>query len=313
MNDIAIHDRFFKSTLGVPERLEAVLRAFLPSALANRLEPQSLRPLPTESLGEDLSPSFMDLAFSARLKDSGTFRIHLVMEHKSAPDPRIHYQLVHYLTGLWIRQIRDGQEPLPVLPVLFYHGKAPWALPKKLSEDLRPPDVLAPSSPDFSLFVIDVARIEDREIRDRLEDLSTILALLTLKHVFDGMDRCFRIALKEVRQRKASYDILRPILSYLASYHDITRQEDMKRILVPILREEGMPANVIDLMFEEALQKGIELGTRQGIELGTRQEKDRIARTLLGKGRLSPEEVAQIVGLDPVRVHELAKNTQNPS
>ena len=62
----------------------------------------------------------MDLAFSARLKDSGTFRIHLVMEHKSAPDPRIHYQLVHYLTGLWIRQIRDGQEPLPVLPVLFY-------------------------------------------------------------------------------------------------------------------------------------------------------------------------------------------------
>ncbi len=74
-----------------------------------------------------------------------------------------------------------------------------------------------------------------------------------------------------------------------------------------------MPTNVIDLMFEEALQKGIELGTRQGIELGTRQEKDRIARTLLGKGRLSPEEVAQIVGLDPVRVHELAKNTQNPS
>ena len=30
MNDVAIHDRFFKSTLGVPERLGSVLRASLP-------------------------------------------------------------------------------------------------------------------------------------------------------------------------------------------------------------------------------------------------------------------------------------------
>ncbi len=74
-----------------------------------------------------------------------------------------------------------------------------------------------------------------------------------------------------------------------------------------------MPTNVIDLMFEEALQKGIELGTRQGIELGTRQEKDRIVRDLLDKGLFSPEGIAQIVGLDPARVHELVKNTQNPS
>ncbi len=66
-----------------------------------------------------------------------------------------------------------------------------------------------------------------------------------------------------------------------------------------------MPTNVIDLMFEEALQKGIKLGTRQ--------EQDRIARALLDKGLISPEEVAQIVGLDPVRVREIALETWNTS
>ena len=66
-----------------------------------------------------------------------------------------------------------------------------------------------------------------------------------------------------------------------------------------------MPTNVIDLMFEEALQKGIELGTRQ--------EQDRIARALLDKGLISPEEVAQIVGLDPVRVREIALETWKTS
>ncbi len=157
MNDVAIHDRFFKSTLGVPERLGSVLRAFLPPALGDRIEPDSLVPLPTESMGEALSPSFMDLAFAARLKDTGTFHIHLVLEHKSSPDPRIHYQLAHYLTGLWVRQIRADQEPLPILPVLFYHGKAPWTLPERLSGILLPPTILAPSCPDFSLSIIDVA------------------------------------------------------------------------------------------------------------------------------------------------------------
>ncbi len=66
-----------------------------------------------------------------------------------------------------------------------------------------------------------------------------------------------------------------------------------------------MPTNVIDLMFEEALQKGIKLGTRQ--------EQDRIARALLDKGLISPEEVAQIVGLDPVRVREIALETWKTS
>jgi len=59
----------------------------LPPALGDRLEPDSLVPLPTESMGEALSPSFMDLAFSARLKASGTFHIHLVMEHIYGPSP----------------------------------------------------------------------------------------------------------------------------------------------------------------------------------------------------------------------------------
>ena len=317
MNDVAIHDRFFKSTLGVPERLGSVLRAFLPPALGECLEPDSLVPLPTESMGEALSPSFMDLAFSARLKDSGTFHIHLVLEHKSAPAPLIHYQIAHYLTGLWARQIRNDQEPLPVLPVLFYHGKAPWTLPERLSGVLLPPAVLAPSSPDFSLSVIDMARIDDREIQNRLEDLSAILALLALKHIYDDLDRCLRILLQEVRKRKAAYGILKPELAYLTSYHGITRPEDVVKTLVPIFREEGMAPNVIDQMFEEATQKGVQQGfqqgIQQGIQQGARKEQDRVVRALLARGLLSPEEIARTLGLDLSRVHALAREAKEPS
>ena len=39
MNDISLHDRFFKSTLGQPDRLGAVLKAFLPAEISSFLTP----------------------------------------------------------------------------------------------------------------------------------------------------------------------------------------------------------------------------------------------------------------------------------
>ena len=38
----------------------------------------------------------------------------LIVEHKSAPDPWVHVQLAHYLTGLWVRDRgRRGNRPPP--------------------------------------------------------------------------------------------------------------------------------------------------------------------------------------------------------
>ena len=69
MHDVAPHDRFFKSTLGRPDRLGKVLKAFLPGDISASFDPGSLVPLATESVGEGLDSSLMDLAFSARFGD----------------------------------------------------------------------------------------------------------------------------------------------------------------------------------------------------------------------------------------------------
>ena len=154
-----------------------------------------------------------------------------------------------------------------------------------------------------------MARIDDREIQNRLEDLSAILALLALKHITDDLDRCLRILLREVRKRKAAYGILKPELAYLTSYHGITRPEDAVRTLVPIFREEGMAPNVINQMFEEATQKGVQ----QGIQQGAREEQDRVVRALLAKGLLSPEEIARILDLGLSRIQQIDRETRKTS
>ena len=332
MNDVALHDRFFKSTLGRPDRLGKVLKAFLPDAIASSLDPGSLVPLATESVGEGLDSSFMDLAFSARFGGQEA-RIHLIVEHKSSPDPRTHFQVIHYLTGFWVRELKEGRPALPLLPILFYHGVSPWALPSRLSGVLRPPSELFEVTPDFTLPLIDLRRVEDEEIKRQVNDLEAVLALLSLKHIFDGLESLVRLLLREVWERKAPYGILKPELNYISGMHGIETPQEMKRIVDPIAREVGMAQDIVDRWLDESLQQGLQQGIQQGIQQGLQQgiqqglqqgiqqglqqgiqqEKDQLIQRLLDRGTFSEEEIASLVNVDLARVREIAGSRRKRS
>jgi len=291
-SDVGIHDRFFKTKLGLSKPLGEVLKAFLPPSVADRLDAGSLVFLPTESMGEALGGSFMDLAFSARF-DGVECRVQIIVEHKSAPDAGTYFQVAHYATGLWLRSLREGKSPHPVLPVLFYHGVRPWDLPERLSDLLGTPSFLKGGIPDFSLTMIDLGRIEDEEIRRRVLDLDGVLALLALKYIFGDPQVFLRVLFREVRARNAAYDIMKPELAYIAGYRGINRPEGLKTLLDPILAEEGMAANIVDEWIE------------QGIEQGIEKEKNLVVKNLLRQGLLTEEQIAAVVGVDPSRVREI--------
>ena len=316
MNDIALHDRFFKSTLGRPDRIGAVLKAFLPADLSAALDPDSLVPLATESVGEGLDTSLMDLVFSARFGGEES-RIHLIVEHKSAPDRWVHFQINHYLSGLWIRERKANRPPLPLLSVLFYHGTRPWTLPSRLSEVLNPPSELLAFTPDFSLPVIDLHRIEDEEIRSRFDDIEAVLALLSLKHIFDSIDTCARLLLREIWERKAPYGILKPEIDYMGGVHGILYAHEMKRILDPIAKEVGMAQSIVDTWMEqwrqEGIQEGLQQGLQQGVQQGIQQEKEHFIRRLLERGNFSHEEIAALVGVDIAWVRESVTRSEKGS
>ena len=328
MNDVAIHDRFFKSTLGRPDRMGKVLKAFLPGEIAAALDPGSLVSLPTESVGEGLDASLMDLAFSARFGGRET-RIHLIVEHKSAPDEGVHFQIAHYLCGLWVRERKERRPLRPLLPILFYHGERPWPLPGRLSDVLMPPRELLAVTPDFLLPVIDLRRIEDEEIRRRFDDVEAVLALLSLKHVFDGIEHCARLLLREIWERQAPYGILKPEMDYLGIMYGILSPLEMKRILDPITKEVGMAQGLVDSWMAEWIQQGIQQGVQQGIQQGiqqgvqqgiqqgiqqgvqqgVRQTQDQMIRRLLVRGGFSHEEIASLVNVDIARVREMAEGS----
>ena len=290
MGDVALHDSFFKATLGRTGPLSGLLRGFLPSDIVRSLDFDSLSPVPTESVDESLDRSFMDLAFSAHL--SGTeIRIYLLVEHKSSPDPETYLQLLRYMLALWTRDRKENRPLTPVLPFVFHHGERSWNLPRRFADFMKVPEVLRPVALDFEPEVLDVGPVPDEEIRRAIRQPEALVPVLALKHIFDGLEEVLVSVLPLLGSLGGEGKQV--VLNYLLRYHGIENPETLKKISEKLVEEEHMP-NVVDILIEEGLQKGLEKGLQEGRQ---KTRKEDVSK-LLAKGVLTPEQIASALDLD---------------
>ncbi len=300
MKNGSLHDSFFKGALGNPAVMAQVLRGLLPEEYTARMDFDHLVFLPGESVREGLGANRMDLVFSVPL--GGTeILLSVILEHKSRPDPRVHFQLLQYVLALWNRSLRNGQPPRPVLPVLFYHGKEPWTIPPGLSDLLGTPRDIQKGVPDFTLVAVDLASYSDQEILRRVEDLATTALLLSMKHIFEGPEPVFSSIFRTSGKREDLYAILRPVIGLLFDYvfgvHGLSDPGRIRQILTPIILEADLP-NIMDLLMEEGIQKGREEGIQKG--------REEMIRKLLEGGAMTPEQIASVLDIDLALVRRLS-------
>ncbi len=115
------HDYYFKSNFQTPEQLGHLLRLAFDDEQLDLFDLDTLRIESSHHAGaEDLSERVSDRVVSVTLKQGKRVAIHLLIEHKSNPDPTVLYQLLDYATRL----LRKGAGS--VIPIVFYHGRQNW-------------------------------------------------------------------------------------------------------------------------------------------------------------------------------------------
>ena len=115
------HDRYFKSIFKTPEQICALLQLVFHPLLLALFDLGTLRLRANKiSKPDSLTEFVSDRLVSVRLKDGDEVGIHLLFEHKSAPDRGLMFQLGRYMLDLL-----EHQAAL-VVPVTLYHGKADW-------------------------------------------------------------------------------------------------------------------------------------------------------------------------------------------
>jgi predicted transposase/invertase (TIGR01784 family) len=278
------HDALFKAVFAQPEHARGMLRAIVPSGLAEALDWQVLTLRPGSFVDAALAHQHTDLLYSTKWRDGGEALVYFLFEHQSTPptDGLMAYRLLRYQDRIWERWRVDHAKArtLPmILPIVMYHGVTPWLEPRSFDALLDVPASVRPAVEPylvrFTYLLNDLSEISDDELRDGAR--RTALAKLTalcFKQARTGSDFVHLLGrwmnvVREVVRAPHGLEALAQVMRYILEVSEQVRPETLQALLE---REIGPEAkDTIVTAGQQLIQQGVEQGRLQGVEQGRLQ------------------------------------------
>lgn len=292
------HDALFKAVFAQPEHARGALRAVLPVALADAIDWSTLALRPGSFVDASLRNRHTDLLYSAAWRDGGAAPVHVLFEHQSTPptEAGMAHRLLRYQVRIWDRWSLDHPraKTLPmILPVVLYHGAAPWLEPRSFDARIEVPAAIRPAvAPHMVRFVYllqDLSEISDDELRDHpmLTPL-TKLAVLCFKHARTRADFLTLLAgwmdiVREVARGPHGMDALAQVMRYVLEVNEHVGVESLRAMLDRELGSNRRDAIMTTLRdyYESGRLQGVEEGVRKGHKKGVREGRKRGAQQIL--------------------------------
>ncbi|MEL6340907.1 MAG: Rpn family recombination-promoting nuclease/putative transposase, partial [Myxococcota bacterium] len=180
------HDRYAKRLLQRPEVAADILGFVLPEALAAALDLASIESAGTEFVDARLQQTEPDIVLKMKTVNGAQALLFVVLEHQSSVDPWMAYRMSRSTMRLWESWRAKNRKAslLPVvIPVVLYHGDAPWQAEANIGELIEGADVrdaMGPLWPSFGYVVEWVNAHTEDELRASRLNAVTQLMLLAL-------------------------------------------------------------------------------------------------------------------------------------
>jgi predicted transposase/invertase (TIGR01784 family) len=259
------NDKFFKGALSLLIVAKPMIEECLSPDLLEILDLDSLEIDPNSYINDELKENFSDVVWSCKLKGSNERRqIAFLFEHKSYKPPYPHFQLNDYQRGSWKMQMAAGQKPVPIIPIVFYHGKDEW-----INEPFDSYfGVIEPATlrflPCFDYILINLQDYTDERIK-KLNSIYLQKTFLAFKHYSDKnywqqhiVDLVFVGYLPEKNINTRSF--FQMIIVYLTAVSGMTRKEVVKLAEQSNNNLKSEAMSFIDEFIEEGKEIGKEIG-----------------------------------------------------
>ncbi|RME93711.1 MAG: hypothetical protein D6767_00455, partial [Candidatus Hydrogenedentota bacterium] len=132
---IPVHDQFLQKLLERQEFAIQIVQDAMPVKYAKKVDWNTLTQLKSSFIDDDLKSHQSDVLFEVLTKNKKKIKLYILFEHKSYVDKKTLFQLLRYTLRMYEGMI--GNEFVPVIPVVFYHGEKKWAVPTSF-HDLFP-------------------------------------------------------------------------------------------------------------------------------------------------------------------------------
>jgi predicted transposase YdaD len=300
------HDRFFKRLFGNLAVAADFINNYLPAEITARLDLESLTIEKESFVDEELRNHFSDLLYRVKLKTGGEVFIFLLLEHKSAPDVWVAFQLLRYIVQFWELSKSQGCEKLPlIVPIVLYHGPKHWNVPRRLNAlvDSAGMEDLLEFTPDLEYYLRDVSLNGPEEIKGgpRLRSGLSLMRYFFSDDLRHRLPEIFR-NLREMAKSDA-LEYSRSLVAYLSSAGKRIHKEDVKNAMQEVFTvdEFDKSASFIQEWVEEGREEGREEGLQEGLSsLALLQLRHQF-------GWIDDEAQARICALSIPRLRELGE------
>ena len=264
------HDSFFKRLFGDLAVATDFMQRYLPPEILSRLDLTTLKLEHESFVDPELRQHFSDLLFSVKTTAQNAVFICLLLEHKSAPEPWVAFQLLRYIVRFWERQREQGCARLPlVIPLVFYHGQERWNVSRRLSALLEPDELgeLQKYAVDFEYDLRDVSERGGAELKGQPKLRA---GLQLLRYIFsDDLERRLSEIFSNLRamKRADALEYARSLLAYLSS----ARGKKINKQKVREVMENVFP-NPNSISRRSSFKNGWKKGAKKGAKKDAKKD-----------------------------------------
>ncbi len=262
------HDSLFKAVFSDAENAFAILRAALPPALVEAIDPASLEEQSGTFIDLDLRHRYADLLFRAMLKGRETL-VYVLLEHQSTVERLMPFRMLRSVTRIWDRWLAKNPSATalpPVIPVILHQGPRGWTGPRRLSEIVElPPDLvgeLRPHVPDFEIAFEELGK-RDADALARRVPSAAALALVLLKAaleepgILETLEARAGPLIQDLLSKPAAERVVGQLAMYIVCVAGAPREtvfREIGRWFGPEVREMGK--SMMQIETEQAFEAG---------------------------------------------------------
>ena len=231
---------------------------------------------------EQLKESFSDLVYTCKYGKRGYLKIALLFEHKSSTDKHIYFQLLRYMLNIYETCNKQQQEPMVVIPMVFYHGTQKW---KHFTFDSmfgNIDETLKKYLPIFEYILVDTHDFTNKTI-NQLFDLQTLKgSVMLMKNIFDkerfwkNFEEIIRF-LPDILRTQTGQKIFESFIIYITNNLNINKMEVIDKV------QKISPEFFRNILLKE--DETFIRGREEGIKMESRRNMIQVALKSLKHGQ----------------------------
>jgi len=298
------HNNLFIKVFSDPENVKTLLKMALPVSVKNAIDFSKIEIEFTTYVSDIMKDYYSDLVVKTRLKTGDQeeigLDIYILVEHKSTPENKFLVQMLKYMYLEWQNDIDQKKLLRVIIPMVFYHGKETWNVPRSFVDQFNVNDEIKEFLLNYKYILFDAKdwNFMDKANRELKDNVFLLTALVLLKSAYykdmETIKAIFRLWYEKGFIKNKEKVIF--FLLYVSYIRDLTLDE-LKKTLEECNIEGGdfMPSLAQRLMDE---------GKEKWFKEGKKESSKEVAMRMLNAD-FSIEDIAKFTGLTEKEIKDL--------